>query len=280
MRKIKSVLADNKGVSEIIGALLILLILVTFLGILQSQFVPAWNKEIEASHFNTVLDDVLNIKQVLLDTAVYDVPRTIVFHASLDYPARMFLTNPLKPSATITTYNDKQINIIYNGGTNENITSCTIKIKENYNYFSAPALIIEHGMIIGDTGAINYIVDDPLLNKNNIDLLIVNCSNTSLGTTSSTSFHLYPVLSNEIPVDSASISFKPDYPALWSTYLASIQANWTMSGNIITMNYNSSTKIRILGTSINTPSTLDLLSTSTPTLTPTPHPTDFDEHDH
>ena len=245
---------DDKGVSEIIGIILIMGIMVISLGILQSISVPEWNGEIEAAHFNTIYDDILDLRQVMQETAIFNLPRTIVLHANLDYPTRIFLHNPPKPGAMISTYNDKKININYSDGNPPvSYDSCTIKIRENYNHFSAPELIIEHGMIIGNNGQIGYIIDEPLLNNKTIDLYLVECSNNSFSTTSSMNIHLYPIMISDISVDNASIEFTTEYKELWDDYRNSTKIDRDAVYEFpdqITMKYGNSTRIRVFITGI------------------------------
>jgi len=250
----KTVLIDDKGVSEIIGVILIFGILVLFLGILQSISVPGWNREIEAAHFNIIYDDILDLRQVMQETAIFNLTRTTVLHVNIDYPTRIFLHNPPKPGATISTYNDKKISVNYSDG-NPPVyyNSCTIKIKENYNYFSAPELIIEHGMIIGNNGHISYTIDEPLMNNKTIDLYLVECSNNSFGTTSSMNIHLFPVMISDISVNNASIEFTTEYKELWDNYrnLTKIDKDaFYEFPDQITMKYGNATRIRVFITSI------------------------------
>lgn len=266
---LKHLYSNEKAVSEVIGAVLVLTIVVAFLGFLQVYSVPVSDKEVENSHFNKVTNDLLDMKSILYAGAVYDLPASTVFHTSLDYPGRMFLLNPPKPSVTFTTRYDKQVTITYDGIT-EHVNSCTFSIEEKYNFITAPRLVMEHGMIIGDTGAANYSIDKPLLKDNNMNLLLLKCDNTSMVTGSSVSYNIYPTESNNITVNNATLSFSTDYPALWNEYLATIGANRTISGNIVTVNYPNSTKIRVISTSISTPSNLVLLPVTTPVQDNTP----------
>ncbi len=258
---------DEKGVSEVIGAILILTILVAFLSVLQVYSVPAWNKEIEFGHFNRLYDDFLDLKRIILDTAVYDLPRTGVLHTSLDYPTRMFLLNPPKPSAMVVTRYDKYIAITYNGNVTERVNSCALRVEEKYNYFPAPALVLEHGMIIGDTGMVSYRIDEPPITKSNMDLLVMGCDNASFGTTGSLNLHVYPVLLNTLTVSNATLSFNTDYPMVWSSYLASIGADYSTAGNVVTVNYKNPTKIKVMSISLGKPSNLMLMPAN---VTPAP----------
>lgn len=272
MRKLKLIkfTGHDKAVSEVIGTILIFTILIGFVGFLQTYSVPVWNEEIEFNHFNTIFNDVLELKKIIPETAVYDLPRTSVLHTSLDYPNRFVLLNPGKPSATVTTKFDKQITITYDGNIIEKMNSCTIRIEEHYNYFDAPDLVIENGMIIGEKGNTSYIIDDPLFGSNNMDVLFINCDNASVGTTSSLAVHVYPVLLETITVSNASLSFYTDYPELWRKYLGSISANFNISGNTAMINYNNVTKIRAMGVNIASPSNLTIIPLSTPTPVTTP----------
>ena len=271
MKKIKQFGEDEKGVSEVIGAILILTIMVAFLGVQQVYSLPVWNKEIEFAHFNTIFDDVLELKRMIQETAVYDFPRTAVIHTSLDYPTRLFLLNPGKPSATITTKSDKPLKITYDGNVTEQINSCTIMIEEHYNYFDAPTIVMEHGMIIGREDNSSYIIDNPPLTLNNMDLLIVNCENTSQGTTSSLNIQMYPLFLKTVTVSNASLSFHTDYPELWRKYLISINSDFSISGNTAILNYNNITKIRTMRGNIGPPSNLTIIPvTTTPVINPAP----------
>ncbi|MCX9084614.1 MAG: hypothetical protein OIN87_07455 [Candidatus Methanoperedens sp.] len=260
-KKSNNILMDDHGISALIGIMLLLAILVIFTGVMQSTYVPQWNKGIEAEHFNTIYDDTQDVRKAIELTALYDVPKTTVIHSSLDYPNRILLQNPAKPGTTISTFKDKKISINYNGNTTVNY-SCTIKIKENYNYFLAPEFIIEHGMIIGKSGNEDYIIKDPQFNNETVDLYLVDCSNNSIGTTSSMNIHLFPV-ENKFPVINATITFETEFPGLWKTFLNSINAVFVLTGNEITLNYTNATRIKI---GFSTP---DLVSTPTPTPTPT-----------
>jgi hypothetical protein len=250
MKTEKNILIDDKGVSEIIGVILIFGILVLFLGILQSVFVPEWDREIEAAHFNNIYDDTLYLRQVIQETSIFVLPRTVLVHASLDYPTRIFLNNPPKPGATISTYNDKKIRIYYNDGNYSLVNSCTIQIKENYNYFSAPELIIEHGIIMGKVGDNPYIIDGPPMNNKTINFYLVECSNNSIGTTSSINIHLLPTKS-DIPIDNvSSIRFTTDYRDYWIEYLTLIKVTIGETDPDAIIIYNNSATIGINITSI------------------------------
>ena len=53
--------SDTKAVSEVIGMVLLLAILVTFFTIIQVSVVPDWNKKVEAAHIPAVYDDMTSL---------------------------------------------------------------------------------------------------------------------------------------------------------------------------------------------------------------------------
>lgn len=242
---------DDKGISALIGIFLVLAIAIIFVGIIQTTSVPEWNKEIEAEHFNTLYTDMLDIRQAIERTASYELPQTVVVHSSLDYPSRMFLQNPSKPGTMISTFNDKKIKIFIDGNPYDNpfetINSCTIKIKEDFNYFSAPEFIIEHGMIIGNNGQTPpYTIENPQMNNKTINLDLVVCVNNSIGVTSSMNLHLFN-LTNLI-YNNVTIIFTTDYPDLWLEYFESIKAHVEQNPSNkkeIILNYSNLSRINI-----------------------------------
>src|SRR4030066_543186 len=104
-------------------------------------------------------------------------------------------------------------------------------------------------MAIGKVGHVSYTLDDPLLNNQTIDLHLLDCENSSIGTTSSMNIHLFPVRLSNQSATNASITFTTDYPELWDKYLKSIKVNSNVSGNEITLNYTNSTSINTFITS-------------------------------
>ena len=60
---------DEKAVSEVVGAMMILLILVLYLGIMQTRQVPEWNEELENQQFDTVYDDFVTMRSNLEDVS-------------------------------------------------------------------------------------------------------------------------------------------------------------------------------------------------------------------
>lgn len=145
---------NENAVSEIVGAMFILLIIVLFLGGIQAYEVPKWNKELEKQTFDQVYKDFLELSSDFEDSSFKNLPITASMHTGVRYPERFSLRNPGQGAyGTITTYPVK-INISYNSnGTiiNENYTSFGM-IYEMKGISDFPKLIYEHGIVIKDFG--------------------------------------------------------------------------------------------------------------------------------
>src|SRR3972149_4867150 len=153
---------NENGVSEIVGAMMILLILVLYLGVLQGYEVPKWNKELEKQEFDLVYSDFLNFRSGIEDASMKNFPRTISMHTGVRYPERFMLRNPGQEAyGTITTYPLK-INIsYYSNGTQyyKDYTSLGI-VYEMKSISDFPKLVYEHGIVIKEFGTWNYSDDE------------------------------------------------------------------------------------------------------------------------
>ena len=162
---------NENGVSEVVGAMLILFIIVVFLGGIQAYEVPKWNKELEKQAFDLVYKDFLDLSSDFEDSSLNNLPITSSIHTGVRYPERFSLRNPGQGAyGSITTYPVK-INITYNSsGTviNENYTSLGI-IYEMKGISDFPKLVYEHGIIIQEFGTWNNSDDvNHLLTDNGI----------------------------------------------------------------------------------------------------------------
>jgi hypothetical protein len=59
---VRSVRGDDEGVASTLGTTMALLVFLTFLSLIVNQYVPAWMKESEAAHVNTVLGQFGGLK--------------------------------------------------------------------------------------------------------------------------------------------------------------------------------------------------------------------------
>jgi len=150
-------LNNEKGVSEIVGAMFILLILVLYLGVMQTYELPKWNKELEKQGFDLAYKDFLDLRSDLEDSSIKNMPITSSMHTGIRYPDRFMLRNPGQGAYGLINTYPLRINISYdsNGSViNENYTSLGF-VYEMKGISEFPKIIYEHGMVIHDFGVWN-----------------------------------------------------------------------------------------------------------------------------
>ena len=93
--------SDERGVSEVLGAILVFGILVALLGIIQTQAIPAANQEAEFNHNQEVQSDLTQLQESVSQVVRDGNRRSVSVSLGTTYPARLLFFNPPNPSGTI-----------------------------------------------------------------------------------------------------------------------------------------------------------------------------------
>lgn len=143
--------SDDRGVSEVMGAVMVFAIVVTLLGILQTMAVPQQNADVEFKHSQQVADEMVDLRAAALESARTGETTTATVTLGTDYPSRFVLLNPGPASGTLRTtgvggvdasaFEPKDV-----CGTDEAVDSRSLVYEPTYNvYDSAPTTVYEHG---------------------------------------------------------------------------------------------------------------------------------------
>lgn len=144
----------DRGVSEVLGAILIFALLLILLVIIQTAAVPAMNQEIEFSHNQRVQGDMQSLGEQVDFTAARGAESSTTIEMGVRYPTRMFLLNPPPASGSLTTEatmisienaeaTDREIDDYWNGDV-RNFDSRRLTYAPNYNeYAAAPDTVYE-----------------------------------------------------------------------------------------------------------------------------------------
>lgn len=97
------VTTDERGVSPIIGAILMFGLALALLAVLQTTAVPALNKQVEFQHSERVQTDVVGVEEVVDRTAATGIKQSVGVETGLRYPPRMFFVNPPPVAGTLRT---------------------------------------------------------------------------------------------------------------------------------------------------------------------------------
>ena len=214
---------DEKAVSEIVGALLILLIIVVYLGTLQAYEVPKWNKDLETQHFDRVYDDFVNLRSNFEDVSAKNIPKTGSLSMGIKYPERFMLRNPGPGASGILNTYPIRINISYiiaTGTKWKNYTSMGFIYQQN-GISDSPKIVYENGLLIKDYGnGRSFVMDDKqsLTTDDNIFVPIINGDIRSVSTMETESFNIQPISSEgfqQVKFSSMNVTIETRYPDIW-----------------------------------------------------------------
>jgi hypothetical protein len=232
---IRSLWQEERGVSVVIGAMLMFLIAAAAFGTIQAYHVPNWNKDVEYEHLNIVHDDLMTFKSDVEDVALSGEPKSSNIHMGIRYPNRMFLANPGTGVAGALTSDNVAVTIVYtiDAPGNPTITqtySSNRIIYEVQGTIDRPKLVYEHGVIIRDYGNASATTDEQaLVIGDEIYLPVLLGSLTSLSSMETQSIEIRPLSQSysRTNIKSATITLDTDYPEVWEGLLAGIGTQGT-----------------------------------------------------
>lgn len=233
-------LRNDKAVSPVIGFALILAIIVSTLGYMQTYYVPVWNAETESQHFEDVYQDMVLFSSNIESAAISGIPRTSGIRLGLTYPKRGIFFNPRNTLfGNLGIEPNVYVNVTYTTNSNTVITKSYRSSTIKYELPGAhPYLIYEHGLIIRDfsifgrpnaTASSNtLIVGDNI----NIPFLILNGSGFSTISVEPGIIPIYPVelTSKNDRVEyfkCANITIDTNYPDVWTRILKNTNTSKT-----------------------------------------------------
>jgi len=237
---IRDLWKEERGVSPVIGAMLMLLVVVAMWGTIQASFVPDWNKDVEYEHLNMVHDDMMIFKSDVEDVALLEAPKSSDFHMGVRYPNRMFLVNSGAGVAGSLTSENVAVSIVYTIEGNpvpQNYTYTSNRITyEVQGTIDRPKLVYEHGIIINDYGSVSTTTDEQsLIVGDEIYLPVLLGDLTASSSMENESIAIKPLtLSPAISnVLSVTITLDTDYPEVWEQLLAGISTAEVVGSQII-----------------------------------------------
>lgn len=189
-------LADSRGVSEVVGALMMFTILIIMIGIWQAQGVPAQNTQAEFEHYKSVQNDLAELRAALLNAGVTNTTRSTSIQLGVSYPSRVFFVNPPPPQGhLLTTIYDNGTYLI-NGKNHTNFCNLeepvpgkAIKYSINYNYFTEdqlPPFILGNTILYQPTESQRAILrsDQTLVQNSKLNIYLITSNLSQRGVTS------------------------------------------------------------------------------------------------
>jgi hypothetical protein len=157
-------ITDNRGVSEVIGAILVFGLLITLLAVFQTVAVPAANEEIEFEHNQDAQNDFVKFHESATRIGSTGRSESVGIRAGTGYPTRLLFFNPSDPAGAVRTTDSRSVtfrNITatepetrdYFNGTVGNINGSGLSYSVDYNeYQNAPTTNYEYGLLYNDFG--------------------------------------------------------------------------------------------------------------------------------
>ncbi len=226
--EIRNLWKEERGVSVVIGAILMFLIVATVYGTMQAYYVPIWNKDVEYEQLNVVYDNMMTFKSDVEDVALSGEPKSSNIRMGVRYPNRIFLVNPGPGVAGALTSDNVAVSIEY---TIDGLGDPTITTSYNSNRIiyevqgtiDSPKLVYEHGVIIRDYGDESATTDEQsLIVGDEIYISVLIGSLTSLSSMETESIEIKPLSQSysRTKIKSVEITISTDYPEVWEDLLA------------------------------------------------------------
>ncbi|MFB6186855.1 MAG: hypothetical protein ABEI86_08325 [Halobacteriaceae archaeon] len=144
---------DSRGVSEVIGFVMIFAILVIAFSLYQAQLIPNQNEQVEFQHFQDVRDDMVEVHATILEAGQADVAQYPTVTLGTTYPPRLLGVNPPPPVGTLRTTQAYSIQIIDPGTGSMRVPTRFLVYTNGYNYLDIAPIWYENSVLYLDPGA-------------------------------------------------------------------------------------------------------------------------------
>jgi flagellin-like protein len=220
----------RRGVSPVIGAVMLFAIAVLTIGILQIQLVPSMCKSKEAKNALKVaksLEEFTNElsegkrASITVDTAHYT---KYPFLLTPPDPALVVKVEPLNISVNYTV-------VLPNGtimSRNVTVRSSRLIVENLYYYYPVTKYIYENSALFEVEGNKSITLIPPSIDNSTIRFVVVNSSSKSFATNAPVSLQFSPVSEGEFYAKNITISFKSVCPDGWKDFAE-------VSGNTVTL---------------------------------------------
>lgn len=102
---------DDRGVSAVVGVVVLLGFFVVGLSLYQGVVVPSHNEEVEYKHSVRVQNDLLEVRNAILRTEATGDDGYVTVELGTRYPARAFAINPPPVSGTVETTESRPVEV-------------------------------------------------------------------------------------------------------------------------------------------------------------------------
>lgn len=124
--------ADSRGVSEVVGAVLLLGFLVLALSLYQVSVVPNQNAAAEFDHNQQVEDEMVDIRNAILEARSTGKDRYSSVTLGTRYQDRTLAVNPPSPTGTIETVKQRNVSVVERGGDDDPLGLAELRLENQF----------------------------------------------------------------------------------------------------------------------------------------------------
>lgn len=261
---------DKRGVSAVIGFILIFGILVLLLTTYQAAIVPQQNAQTEFEHFEDNKNEMVELRNAISDSGQNDFSRFTSVNLGTNYQTRLLTINPPPPAGTLQTHDAPPIKI-WNTSNREaspqNVSTKFIEYQPGYNELNTGPVWYEHSVLYLDErdrgNGVSIIEDQNLITEDSQTIVVTALQNDFQQTgTQRVTLELY---TNESTIGDLPDEFKIQIPTrLTSRYWnETIQEDaWANSSTAVNESAYPS-KNEVYGLTLNNSGNIEILNLNT-----------------
>ena len=187
--------SDERGVSEVLGAILVFGVVVVLLGIIQTQAIPAANEQVEFNHNQEVQGDLAQLQESVSEVVRDGNRQSVSVSLGATYPTRLFFFNPPNPSGTVRSTDAQTAEIVAQSSSSDVIQSPegqvdaridnvntagelsfelrSLVYEPNYNeYRDPPSVVSEYGVMYLNSSDSSVVIENrPVVDGTTISLV-------------------------------------------------------------------------------------------------------------
>lgn len=187
-------ISDRRGVSVVLGFILMFGILILALTTYQAQIVPQENAATEFQHFEDVRDEMVVLRNSISTAGQQDISEFDDITLGTHYQTRVFTINPPSPSGTLQTSDAYNITI-KNETTQTNVSTRFLEYNPGYFEIDVGSIWYEHSVLYLDErdrgNGISIIEDQNILKDGTVRIVALQNQYREDGTNRIT-LELYP----------------------------------------------------------------------------------------
>ena len=185
---------DTRGVSEVVGFILVFGFLILALTLYQATVVPQQNAQTEFQHFEDVRNEMIELRNAVSTAGQADVSQFPSVTLGTNYRTRLLTINPPDPAGTLRTSESRNITISNESGSYINISTRFIEYQPGYNEISIGSTWLEHSVLYldeRDRGGVSIIEEQNIVKDGKVRITALQKQFQETGTGRVT-LELYP----------------------------------------------------------------------------------------